>query len=79
MIEQVGRREHMDPMSIASMSTSMAQSQTMSQIGMAVMNMAMDDFTATGANTAAMIEAMPAPAMEASVNPAVGGNIDMSI
>lgn len=66
-------------MSIANMSMSMAQSQTMSQIGMAVMNMAMDDFAAEGANTAAMIQSMPAPALEASVNPAVGSNIDMSI
>lgn len=69
----------MDPMSIASLSTSMAASKTMSQVGMSVMGMALSDFKQEGANTAAMIEALPAPALEASVNPSVGGSIDLSI
>lgn len=69
----------MDPMSIANMSTSMTNSRTMSQIGMAVMGMALSDAASAAANTASMIEALPAPALEASVNPAVGGNFDVSI
>lgn len=69
----------MDIMNIASLSTAMSASQTMGQIGTSVMSMALDDFQQTGAQTAAMLNSMPAAAMEASVNPSVGGNIDVSV
>lgn len=69
----------MDPMSIANLSTAMANSQTMNQVGMSVMGMALSDATQIAAGEAAMIDALPRPALEASVNPAVGGGIDVSV
>lgn len=69
----------MDAMSIANLSTSMAASQSMSRVGMAVMSMAINDAEAAGANTVAMLNSMPGPALENSVNPSVGGNIDISV
>lgn len=69
----------MDPMSIANMSMSMAHSQTMSQVGMAVMDMALSSATEVAAGEVAMLEVLPAPAMEVSVNPSVGSSLDVSI
>lgn len=69
----------MDVMSIANLSTSMAASKSMSQVGMAVMSMALDDAQMAASGTVAMLNSMPAPAMEASVNPNLGGNIDVSV
>lgn len=66
----------MDPMSIANLSTSMANSKTMSQVGMAVMNMAMDSVEAAGAGTVAMINSIPAPG---PVNAAPEGHVDISV
>lgn len=65
----------MDPMSIANLSVSMAQSQNMQQLGVSVLSMAMDDSKALAANTSAMIEQLPAPAKE----PGKGGGIDVSV
>ncbi len=66
----------MDPMSIASLSTAMASTQTMSKIGTAVLDMAMSDATAQAAGTIEMMNAMPSSAMELSVNPNLGGGFD---
>lgn len=69
----------MDPMSIANMSMSMANSQTMSQIGTSVLSMTLSDSVDIASNTAAMLDALPAPAMEVSVNPSVGSGFDASV
>lgn len=65
----------MDPMSIANLSVSMAQSQNMQQLGVSVLSMAMDDSKVLAANTSAMIEQLPSPAKE----PGKGGGIDVSV
>lgn len=69
----------MDPMSIASMSTSMANSQALSAVGTAVMSMALDTAKTQASGEVAMLNSMPGPALEKSVNPAVGGKIDVSV
>ncbi len=66
-------------MDIASLSTPVMQSQMLSQVGTSVMSMALDDATNLAANQADMLKAAPAPALERSVNPAVGGNFDFSV
>ena len=61
----------MDVMEVASLATSMAQQQTLSQVGMAVLDMALEAGEVQGENTAASLESL--------VNPAVGGNIDIAL
>lgn len=65
----------MDPMSIASLSTSMYQMQTLSQVGTAVLDMSLDNARTQGADMVAALNALPAPSLE----PGVGGNFDMSV
>ena len=56
---------------IASMSTVMAQSRVMNDVGTALLAESLDNFEANG-------EAMT-KMMELSVNPSVGANFDMSV
>ena len=63
-------------MDIASISMAMAQTNTLSKIGVAVLDKAMATNEAAGQGIINMIDAA---AMERSVNPAVGGNFDMLV
>ena len=63
-------------MDIASISMAMAQTNTLSKIGVAVLDKAMETNEAAGQGIINMIEAA---AMERSVNPSVGGNFDMLV
>ena len=69
----------MDMFGIASASMALSQSQALSQVGMAVMGMTLDTANAMAASEVAALDSMPGPALEHSVNPAVGGNFDMSV
>lgn len=63
-------------MDIASISMAMAQTNTLSRVGIAVLDKAMETNEAAGQGIINMIDAA---AMERSVNPAVGGNFDMLV
>ncbi|MCM1570226.1 MAG: YjfB family protein [Roseburia sp.] len=63
-------------MNIAGLSMSMANSSTLSKVGVAVLDKAMDTNEALGAGLVQMIDAA---AMERSVNPSVGANLDIKI
>lgn len=63
-------------MDIASISMAMAQTNTLSKIGVAVLDNAMEVNEMAGQGIVNMIDAA---AMERSVNPAVGGNFDMLV
>ena len=69
----------MDMMDITSLSMPMMQSQALTQVGTAVMDMALDDAKNLASNQAQMLNTAPAPALERSVNPHIGGNIDLSV
>ena len=58
-------------MDIPALSMAMSQSQLLSQVSTQVMSMSMDQVEASGDEMAKM--------MEMSVNPSVGGNIDISL
>lgn len=64
-----------DVMDIASLSTAMAHISDMSQIGTAVLSKAMDANEALGEGLVQIMDS----AMELSVNPNVGANIDIRI
>ena len=63
-------------MDIASVSMALAQTNTLSQVGIAVLDNAMESSQAAGHGIMKMIDAA---AMERSVNPAVGSNFDMLV
>ena len=63
-------------MDIASISMAMAQTNTLSKIGVAVLDNAMETNQSAGQGIINMIDAA---AMERSVNPSVGGNFDMLV
>lgn len=63
-------------MDIAGLSTSLAAINTQSKVGVAVLSKAMDTNEELGAGLVQMIDSA---AMERSVNPAVGGNVDIRI
>lgn len=63
-------------MDIAGVSMALAQVDLQSQVGTALLSKAMDNSEALGAGIVQMIDAA---AMERSVNPHVGANIDMRI
>ena len=63
-------------MDIASISMAMAQTNTLSRVGIAVLDKAMETNEAAGQGIINMIDAT---AMERSVNPSVGGNFDMLV
>lgn len=63
-------------MDVAGLSMAMATTSVQSKISVAVLDKAMDTNEALGAG---MVQMIDAAAMERSVNPNVGGNIDISI
>lgn len=67
-------------MNIPQISTGMiAQSGALQQVGIAMLSKQLDAATSDGAMIAASLASMPSPSLEASVNPAVGGNIDLRV
>lgn len=63
-------------MDIPALSMSMSQSNLLTDVGTAVLAKTMDQAEAVSASLTDMLDAA---AMELSVNPAVGGNIDISV
>lgn len=63
-------------MDIAGLATSLSQIELSSKVGTAVLDKAMESNEALGAGLVQMIDAA---AMERSVNPAVGGNLDFRV
>lgn len=63
-------------MDIPALSMSMAQSNLLTDVGTAVLAKTMDQAEAISASLTDMLDSA---AMELSVNPAVGGNIDISV
>lgn len=63
-------------MDIAGVSAAMAQGRLQSQVGMAVLDKAMDTNEALGAGLIQMIDSA---AMEQGVNPNIGANFDMRV
>lgn len=63
-------------MDIAELSMSMAQINTQSAFGVAMLSKSLDQVSSTGSQIVGM---MDAAAMELSVNPHIGGNIDISV
>ncbi|MBQ9119560.1 MAG: YjfB family protein [Lachnospiraceae bacterium] len=65
-------------MDIAALSMSMAQTNVMTQVGTAVLAMGLDTIEQTGAGVVDLISEST-QAMERSVNPNLGGNIDILV
>ena len=63
-------------MDIASISMAMAQTKSLSNVGAAVLNKAMESNEIAGQG---ILNMMDAASMERSVNPAVGSNFDMLV
>lgn len=63
-------------MDIAALSSSLAMNETLSNVGAAMLNNAMDMQKIEGDGIAKMIDAA---SMERAVNPHIGGNFDMSV
>lgn len=67
-------------MDIAALSTALAQSKNMNDVGTLMLAKTMDSTEQIAAGEVAMINSMPSPsahALETSVNPSVGSNIDV--
>lgn len=71
----LARRLFMDPMSIASLSMSMYQTQALSQVGTAVLDMSLDSARTQGASMVSALEQLPSP----SLDPNVGTRFDASV
>jgi hypothetical protein len=69
-----GRRG--DFMDIASLSTAVSNANTQSAYSVAMLSKSLDQASSTGSQIVGM---MDAAAMERSVNPYIGGNIDISV
>ena len=63
-------------MDIASISMALAQTKSLSKVGVAVLDKAIESSEVAGQG---IIKMMDAAAMERSVNPAVGSNFDMLV
>lgn len=63
-------------MDIAQISMSLAQTNSLSKVGVAVLDKAMESSETAGQG---ILKMMDAAAMERSVNPAVGSNFDMLV
>ncbi len=63
-------------MDIAGLSTALANASIQSQVGTAVLSKALDTQESLGAG---MVQMIDAAAMERSVNPSVGANLDIRI
>lgn len=65
-------------MDIASLSMGLAQSNTLNDVGTLMLAKSLDNANTLAAGEVAMIDAMPSQhALETSVNPSVGLNIDV--
>ena len=65
---------------IPQVSTGMiAQSGALQQVGIAMLGKQLDTATSNGAMLAASLASLPSPSLEASVNPNLGGNIDLRV
>lgn len=62
-------------MNIPELSMSLAQTQTMNSVGVALLSKSLDMMESTGDQMVDMMKS----SMELSVNPAVGGNFDMYV
>jgi hypothetical protein len=62
-------------MNIPELSMSLAQTQTMNNVGVALLSKSLDMMESTGDQMVDMMRS----SMELSVNPAVGANIDLSV
>ena len=62
-------------MNIPELSTTLANIQTMNQVGIAVLDKAMETSEASGESLIRMMDR----SMELSVNPHIGGNLDISV
>lgn len=63
---------------IASLSMNMSQSKTLNQVGTLMLAKTLDTTSSMAASEVQMLSSMPtAQAMENSVNPAIGSNIDV--
>lgn len=78
MLHKKGR-DNMDIMDIAALSTSMSRQKNMSDLGIAILGKTLDSAKQIAAGEVAMLDEMPRAALETSVNPAVGSNIDVSV
>lgn len=67
-----------DTMDIAAMSTMISQSSIQQQASLSVLKLSMDSAKVQSANLAEMIQ-QSTKAMEMSVNPHLGGNIDIKL
>lgn len=63
-------------MDIAQLSTNLAMSRNLSDVGVAMLSKSMDAQKIEGAG---IIQMMDAASMERAVNPHIGGNFDMSV
>jgi hypothetical protein len=63
----------MDVTSVANMATMMSQAKVLNEAGMAVMSMTIDDMKQEGADVAQLMASAP------SIDPNIGGNIDVSV
>ena len=63
-------------MDIAGLSMNLAQTQLLSNVGTAVFSQSLEQTMNLSAN---MVEMLDAAAMERSVNPDIGGNIDIMV
>ncbi len=62
-------------MNIPELSMSLAQTQTMNNVGIALLSKSLDSMESSGAQMVDMMRS----SMELSVNPAVGGNLDLYV
>ncbi len=63
----------MDVTGIANIATMMSQAKVLNEAGMAVMSMTIDDMKQEGADVAQLMASAP------SIDPNIGGNIDVSV
>ena len=63
-------------MNIAGLSMAMSMTNTQSAYGVAMLSKSLDQVSSTGTQ---IVEMMDAAAMELSVNPHIGANIDISV
>ena len=66
----------MSEVDIAALSMSMANTETLSKVGTAVLDKTLETNEQLGEG---LVQMLDASAMERSVNPAVGGNYDLSV
>ena len=66
-------------MDIARLSMNMSQAQTLQNVGVAVLDQALDTQKMQSQGMAEIINSAPSPSLETLVNPSIGRNIDLTI